>query len=79
MEAADIIAIAEEAVDVPPGSFKPDTRISDVEEWTSLAWLGIISLLDERAGVLLDAKMIRQFQTVQNVIDWVQAQPKEQA
>jgi len=44
-----------------------------VPEWTSLAWLTIMALVDENFGVQLEARAIRGFVTVQSIIDYVAA------
>ena len=47
----EIIALIEEALNVPEGTITEDTMIADVEEWDSLAHVMIIGELEERLGV----------------------------
>ena len=47
----EIIALIEEALNVPVGTITEDTMIADVEEWDSLAHVMIIGELEERLGI----------------------------
>lgn len=47
----EIIALIEEALNVPEGTITEDTMIADVEEWDSLAHVMIIGELEERLGI----------------------------
>ncbi|WP_276947940.1 acyl carrier protein [Acetatifactor muris] len=47
----EIIALIEEALNVPAGTITEDTMIADVEEWDSLAHVMIIGELEERLGI----------------------------
>lgn len=46
-----IIALIEEALDVPGGTITEDTMIEDVEQWDSLAHVMIIGELEEKLGI----------------------------
>lgn len=46
-----IIDLIEEALNVPKGTITEDTRITDVEEWDSLAHVMIIGELEEKLGI----------------------------
>jgi acyl carrier protein len=69
MTEAEILDVICEALEVDAGSVSSDARIEDVPDWTSLAWLALMSLVDERWEVQLHAKEIRGFKTVRDVID----------
>ncbi len=73
MTKTELIEIFAESLEVDASTLTPETVIADVPDWTSLAWLTIMSLLDERAGVQLTAKEIRAFKTVNDVIENVLA------
>lgn len=67
----ELIELFAEGLEVEPETLSPETRIEDVEEWNSIGWLTIMSLVDERLGVQIESKAIRGFQTVQEVIDYL--------
>lgn len=71
-----VIELLAEAIEVNPETLTPATRISDVEDWTSIAWLTIMAMLDERLSMQISAKTIRGFETVGDVTGYVlQHQP----
>lgn len=73
MNSQELIGLFAEALEVEESSLTPDTRIADVEEWNSIGWLTIMSMVDEQLGVQIESKAIRAFQTVQEVIDYLSA------
>lgn len=46
-----IIALIEEALNVPAGTITEDTMIEDVEQWDSIAHVMIIGELEEKLGI----------------------------
>jgi acyl carrier protein len=73
MNTQELIGLFAEALEVDESSLTPETRIADVEEWNSIGWLTIMSMVDEQLGVQNESKAIRGFQTVQEVIDYLTA------
>jgi acyl carrier protein len=69
----EIIELLEEALEVSPNTLTPETAIADVEDWNSLGWLSVMSLLDERFEVGLSAAEIRAMRTVADVLQHVRA------
>ncbi len=69
MMSQELITLFAEALEVEPSTLDMNSKIADVAEWNSLAWLTTMSLLDERFSVQLTAKEIRGFVTVQDVVD----------
>jgi acyl carrier protein len=67
----DVLALFAEALEVDPGKLSMDTRIEDVEEWNSIGWLTIMSMVDEQLGVQIESKAIRGFKTVREVVDYL--------
>ena len=65
----ELIQLFAEALEVEASSIQPEKPVAEYEEWNSLAWLTIMSLLDERYGVQLTGKEIRGFVTVGDVIE----------
>ncbi len=69
----ELVELFAEALEVEPAQLTPETRIADVEEWNSIGWLTIMSLVDERLGVQIESKAIRSFQTVKDVMGYLSA------
>ena len=47
MELKEKMALIEEVLDVEEGSLSPETLLSDIDEWDSIAALSLIVMLDE--------------------------------
>jgi acyl carrier protein len=71
MSTNDLMELFAEGLEVDASALTAETRIADVEEWNSIGWLTIMSLVDERMGVQIESKAIRGFQTVQDVVDYL--------
>ena len=48
-----IIALIENALEIPAGSITEHTMIADVEQWDSLAHVMIIGELEEKLGIAI--------------------------
>ncbi len=51
----------------------PTTRFREVEGWTSLVALLVITMIDDEYGVVLPPEEMRKTQTVQELFDLVQS------
>ncbi len=48
-----VIALIENALELPAGTITEDTMIEDVEQWDSLAHVMIIGELEEKLGIAI--------------------------
>ncbi len=71
MSTTSYLPLFAEALEVDESALSLDTRIEDVEEWNSIGWLTIMSLVDEQLGVQIESKAIRGFKTVRDVVDYL--------
>lgn len=51
----------------------PPTSFRELEEWSSLAGLNVLMMIDEEYGVALPADEMRKTNTVQELYDLVQS------
>jgi acyl carrier protein len=58
MTEQDLYSLVAEALEVSADAIGPDTKVEDVEEWNSLGWLSLMSLLDEKSGAQLSSQEI---------------------
>ena len=65
----ELLQLFAEALELEATSIDPEKAIAEYSEWNSLAWLTIMSLLDERYGIQLTGKDIRGFVRVDDVIE----------
>lgn len=71
LEEAALFDLICEALELPAGSVNAETRVDSIGEWDSLGWLNILSLLEERYGVMLEAQEIRRIATAGELYDLV--------
>lgn len=55
--------------DTDVSALRPETNFRELDEWSSLSALGVISLADEEFGVELSIKDMREANTIQELYD----------
>lgn len=65
--------------DIPKGTLKPETKITDIQGWGSMHALIVIALLDTEYNVTLKGEELRQIQSVQQLYDTVVAKQNNPA
>jgi acyl carrier protein len=73
VSSSKVVGLLAEALEVEPSVLAFDAKIANIQDWNSLAWLTIISLLDERYSVRLNSKEIRSCVTVQDAVNVILA------
>lgn len=72
MTRAEMFSMLAEALEVEESRISESTVIESVEEWNSIGWLTIMSLADERLGVQIDSKALREFKTAGDVANYLE-------
>ncbi len=67
-----VTAFAEEFDDTPTEAFKPDTKFRELDEWSSLAALSIISMVDDNFDKALTGADIRSVNTIEEMYNLIQ-------
>jgi acyl carrier protein len=62
------IALIEETLDMESGSLSPETELSTLPEYDSMAKLSLIVLCDENFNKKLSGEQIRAFNTVGDIL-----------
>ena len=65
------LELLEDMMELDSGTLKPDTVLTDVEEWDSMAMLSLIVLVDDECGKSLTSKEIKGFVTVQDILNYM--------
>lgn len=65
------IAMLEDMLELDGGSLKPETVLADIDEYDSMGKLSLIVLMDDECGKKLTGEQIRQFKTVQDILDFM--------
>lgn len=62
------IAMLEDIWELDEGALTPETMLSDVEEYDSMAKLSLIVLMDDEFEVKLTGEDIKNFQSVSDIL-----------
>ena len=62
------IALIEETLELDEGTLTPETELEDVDEYTSMAKLSLIVMMDDEFGVKVTGDMIKSFRTVADIL-----------
>jgi len=65
------IALLEDMLELDANTLTPETVLSEVDEYDSMAKLSLIVLMDEECGKKLTGEQIRAFKTVQDVLEFM--------
>ena len=65
------IALLEDMLELDGGTLMPETELSSVDEYDSMAKLSLIVLMDDEFGKKLTGEQIREFNTVQDILDFM--------
>ncbi len=68
MNLEEKLSLIAEALDIGPGTLKPETRLEDLQEWDSLGMLSLITMLDKHFSVRLQPDEIRALVTVEDIL-----------
>ena len=64
---------AEQFDDTDASLFKPETNFKDLDEWSSLVALSIISMVDEEMDKPLSGADLRNTDTIENLYNLIQS------
>lgn len=71
MTTEEKIALLEDMLELDNGSLKPETVLADIDEYDSMAKLSLIVLMDDECDKKLTGEQIREFKTVQDILDFM--------
>lgn len=71
MKQEEKIALLEDMLELDGGTLKPETVLADIDEYDSMAKLSLIVMMDDEFGKKLTGEQIREFKTVQNILDFM--------
>lgn len=65
------IAMLEDILELENGTLSAETELASVDEYDSMAKLSLIVLMDDEFNKKLTGEKIREFKTVQDVLDFM--------
>ena len=68
MTTQEKIALIEETLELDEGTLSEDTVLEDVEEYTSMAKLSLIVMMDDEFDIKLTGEIIKSFSTVSDIL-----------
>lgn len=66
------IALLEEMLELDNGSLSPETELSSIDEYDSMAKLSLIVLMDEECNKKLTGEQIREFKTIADILNFME-------
>ncbi len=65
------IALLEDMLELDNGSLQPETELSSIDEYDSMAKLSLIVLMDDEFGKKLTGEQIVKFTTIGDILDFM--------
>lgn len=72
MDTQKFIENFKDAVGVEDRELALSDKFRDYPEWSSLAFLSVIAMIDDEYGVIIEGKDFRRLETLQDVLDIVE-------
>lgn len=69
MTTTEKLAMLEELFEIEEGTLEADALLADIPEYDSMTRLSLIVLMEDEFDVKLDGAAIKQFETVQDILD----------
>lgn len=66
------IALLEETLDTDEGVLTPETDLSELEQWDSIAMLSLIAMLDEEFDKTITGKELKALKTVADILAYME-------
>lgn len=65
------IAMLEDMLELDGGTLTPEMELKGIAEYDSMAKLSLIVMMDDEFGKKLTGEQIREFNTVQDILDFM--------
>ena len=69
MDINEKMSLIAELLELEVSDFTPETKLEELEEWDSLAAISYVVMMDEHFGVTANPNDIRNFKTIQDILD----------
>ncbi len=71
MTATEKLSLLEEMLEMDEGTLKPELKLSELEQWDSMAKLSLIVLMEDECGKELKSGDIKQFVKVEDILNFM--------
>lgn len=65
------LQLLEDVFELDENALTPETVLGDLEEYDSMSKLSLIVMMDDEFGKKLTGEQIRQFETIQDILDFM--------
>jgi len=65
--------ISDQFEETNKGTFKPETRFKELEEWSSLIALAVMAITDKKYGVVITVNEMKQLTTIKELYELVES------
>ncbi len=59
----------EELLDIDRDSLEGEEELAEISQWDSMARIGLIALVDEVYGKVLEPDIVKEFKSIKDIID----------
>lgn len=74
MNTDEFLANVKDAVEIENREISLDDEFRSYEEWSSLAFLSLIAMIDEKYDVILDGNRFKALHTLRDVLEAIKAE-----
>ena len=67
LDTAQFLELMKETIEIEDRELSLDDKFRDMDEWTSLAYLSTIAMIDDEYNVIIDAAEFRQLETIGDI------------
>lgn len=67
------LAMLEEMMELDEGTLTPQTELTDLDEWDSIAAIAFMALVDDEFGKTIKGPQIKLFQTIADLLAVMEA------
>ena len=71
MTTEEKLHLLEDVFELDENTLTPETVLNDLEEYDSMSKLSIIVMMDDEFDKKLTGEQIRQFETIQDILDFM--------
>ena len=71
MTTEEKLQLLEDVFELDENALTPETVLGDLEEYDSMSKLSLIVMMDDEFGKKLTGEQIRQFETIQDILDFM--------
>lgn len=66
------LALLENMLELEEGELNEEIKLSELENWNSMAKLSLIVLMDDEFGKKLSGEQIRRFETIKDILNFME-------